>query len=673
MNRNVRNGQAYRFRRFARKSYAAFNSMHKTVSIGVLSGSMLVSSGLTQVMAQDNNRLIQEKDSIVEDIALEEIEVLAVQPFTFTSPAKSVTIISSKEIERQPSVSIQDLLKSIPGLDVRQRGTNGVLAGISVRGGTFEQTTILLNGANFSNPQTAHYSLDIPINLSDIERIEIIEGASSSLSGSSAFAGGINIITKQDTQSSVFLQAEGGMHKLLGGQARGTFRHGDFSHSLSLGYNSSDGYIDNSDYKLFNTFWQSHWKKKRSSMHFQLGYNDKKYGANTFYSAAYPNQYDETKSLFASFRAETGNSNLKIAPHLYWTRHYDEFHLFRPKTEGIPSWYTAPNSHISDVFGFKLHTRYLWKLGVLSLGGEIRNEGIRSSNLGKLIDKPDDKYTHKDNRTNISYFVEQTFLTDNLSLSAGLLANYNTAFSDDFSFFPNLNASYWLTNKLKVYASWNMAMRMPTFTDLYYSGATHIGNSDVKPEKSSSLELGFKYQSGIFSAHLAGFYLKGSDMIDWVKQNPDDKWETRNLTSLERMGLEASVGLDFRSFDLNIGYTFMNQDKKSTDWISNYVLDYLKHKVTLGLSHPIVKNLTADWQFRWQDRAGTYTQYTNNILAEEVSYPSFALLDVKVNYKLPWGNIFLLANNLFDKTYYDLGNIPQPGIWLQGGINYTFK
>ncbi|GHU82823.1 hypothetical protein FACS189415_3930 [Bacteroidia bacterium] len=643
------------------------------VSIGVITGCMLTFAHATEAAAQNQPSLI--RDSIPEQ-ELEEATVTSSRAeLTLNQTAKLVAVITRDEIARQPVESVQDLLKNVVGLDVRQRGSNGVLAGISVRGGTFEQTAILLNGANLSNPQTAHYSLDLPVNLSDIERIEIIQGPSSLLYGAGAFSGGINIVTKKNSGTGVFLQAQGGTHELFGAEVRGSLQSGSSNHSLSAGYNSSEGYIANSDYKLFNALWQSNFRVYNSKLDIQLGVNDKEYGANTFYSAAYPNQFDDTRSIFAAIKGE-GGTKLKFTPQIYWNRHFDSFHLFRPGTPDIPSWYTNPNYHRTDVFGANLNTQYKWQAGITNIGGEIRNEGVYSSVLGKPLTMPEGKYTHSDNRTNISYFLEHNFLLDKFTLGFGLLANYNTAFADDFNFYPNINAAYWVTEHFKLFASWNNATRMPTFTDLYYKGATHKGNSDVQPEKSEAFELGVKYNHPSISVSANGYYMKGKNLIDWVKERPEDLWESRNLTDLDKLGFETNVSLRFNQWipqlsttQLNLGYAFMNQSKDAGNLISNYVLDYLKHKFTAGLSHPIYKGLSADWQFRWQEREGAYTQYIDYKAATEIGYPAFSVLDVKLKWQVKTFNIYLKANNLFNVNYYDLGNIPQSGFWLIGGFS----
>ncbi|MDL2222754.1 TonB-dependent receptor [Bacteroidales bacterium OttesenSCG-928-M11] len=641
---------AYRFRRFARKAYAAFNSMHKEVSIGVVTASMLVFAGITESAAQSQMTLIPDS---IPDLELEEVVVSSsIADLTLGRIAQPAVIISSKEVERQPVQSVQDLLKPIAALDIRQRGPNGVLAGISIRGGTFEQTAVLLNGANLSNPQTAHYSLDIPINLSDIERIEVIQGPSSLLFGASAFSGGINIITKNNKKSDrLFATAEAGMYGLLSGSARGAFQAGETSHSLSIGFSRSDGYCNNSDYDLFNTLWQSEWQSDEASLLFNFGVNDKSYGANTFYSAAYPNQYDDTRSYFATLRGET-NGRIKFTPQLYWSRHDDDFYLVRG---------ASPNVHQTDVYGLSLNGQYTFGLGPLNFGGEIRQEGIVSSVLGN------------DNRTNTSYFINQTILLDRFTFTAGLLANHNTFVGTDFELFPNIGISYQIQNGFRLFSSWNTATRMPTFTDLYYTSPTHTGNSDLKPERSSSFELGSKYSTRFVSAQLSGFYFHGKNMIDWVKDKPDDLWRSANFTEIDKFGVEATLSTKVRHTDFSVAFLWMTQSKDASGLISNYALDYLRYKLTASLSHPIYRSLTANWQFRWQKREGTFTQYEALKPSYEREYPAFALLDLKLNYQLDKLGVFLAINNLFDTDYYDLGNIPQPGFWFTAGINWRLQ
>jgi iron complex outermembrane receptor protein len=672
--------QAFRFKRFARKAYAAFNSMHKAVSIGVVGGFVLSLAHTTSTSAQVQT--VVANDSIDDDQPLNEVVVTSSKAeLTLNQTAKIVTVISREEIARQPAQSIPDLLKNIAGVDVRQRGSNGVQTDISLRGGTFDQAAILLNGANLTNPHTGHYSFDLPVNLSDIDHIEIIQGPTSLLYGAGAFSGGINIVTKKDSDTGAYLKAEGGMHELWGVEARvSPFTGGKRGvHSLSVGYNSSGGYIADSDYKIFNALWQSNFQVDNSKLDVQLGVNDKAYGANTFYAAAYPNQFDDTQSLFAAIRGESGTT-LKFIPQLYWNRHYDCFQLYRDGTPNIPDWYTGHNYHYSDVFGINLNTQYKWKGGITNFGGELRNEGVFSNVLGKPLDEPIGKYTKFDNRTNISYFIEHTYLYKDFTLGIGILANYNTAYANDIDFYPSINAAYWLTTNWKIFASWNNATRMPTFTDLYYVDPVQKGFPDLQPEKSESFDIGIKYNNPFITVSADGFYEKGKNLIDWVRTPGEDVLKATNLTSVDKAGFETNISLYFKELlpklsttRLDLGYMYLNQTKDVDNLISNYVLDYLRHKFIAGISHPIYKGLSADWQFRWQKREGSYTKYENQKPIGEESYPAFSLLDLKINWKLNDLTVYLTANNLFNVSYYDRGNIPQPGFWLLGGVSWTLR
>ncbi|HBN07019.1 MAG TPA: TonB-dependent receptor, partial [Bacteroidales bacterium] len=288
----------------------------------------------------------QGKDTIkINQIAeknLDEVVIWASADEPVNQVAKIVTTITREEIGRLKPQSIQDLLSYAASVDIQTRGSHGVQADVSIRGGSFDQSAILLNGINISNPQTGHYSFDIPINISDIERIEILHSPSAIVYGASAFSGGINIITKKNIDKELSAKVEGGSYGLFAGEIGGAYRIKNVDNRLSFGYKQSDGYINNSDYRIFNLLYGSRVNLKENKIDIQLGYNRKNYGANTFYSAAYPNQYDNTSSVLASVKGEFG-SKLKFLPSIYWNRHYDRFELIKNSGKS--------NNHRSDVLG----------------------------------------------------------------------------------------------------------------------------------------------------------------------------------------------------------------------------------------------------------------------------------------------------------------------------------
>ena len=589
--------------------------------------------------------------------------------------AKLVTVITKKQIELAPVKSIQDLLAYVANVDIIQRGGHGVQADVSIRGGTFDQNAVLLNGVNISNPHTGHYSFDIPINLSDIERIEIIHGASALVYGAGAFSGGINIITKKEADYKAYVNAETGMYNLRGVEARGAAKAGITSNSLSVGGNFSDGYIANSDYGIYNILWQTRFSlKSTSKIDLQLGYNDKKYGANTFYSAMYPNQYDRTSSYMGSLKGELG-AKLKIIPIIYWHRHHDQFDLVKDTDFGR-------NYHRNDTYGANLIFSYNWKLGVSSLGGELRKEDIISSVLGRPMAEPHGKYKMYDDRTNASVAFEHTVSLEKIVMSAGALMNYNTIQSGEYKLYPSVSITYRPVYSFNVSSSWSKSSRMPTFTDLYYTTVTHDGNDGLRSEKSESLDLNFKYRNSIFNAYVTGFLLWGRDMIDWVKINPEDtKWASWNLTEVNTQGIEAGIKFQLGGIIpalgeetyLSVDYARMHQTSDTKELLSSFSLNYLRDKVTTLFHHRLYKGLSAGWYFRFQNRMGFYEKYEEMVKIGNEPYPAFSTLDLKLKYQHNNISFNLNLNNLYNTDYFDRGNIPQPGFWLTGGISYTFR
>ncbi len=644
--------------------------MHKVVNIGVLTSSMLTFAHLSPVSAQQGAGTVADK---MPEEELDEVTVTAARVETpLAQSARLVTVITRAQIEQAPVQSLQELLAYAAHIDVIQRGGHGVQADISIRGGSADQTAILLNGINLTNPHTGHYNLDLPVNLSDIERIEIIHGPSALIYGSGAFSGGINIITKKEIDARVYANAEAGMHNLWRGDVRGAAEIGRTRNSLSAGYQSSDGYIPHSDYQMYNLLWQTRWKARENAyLDMQLAYNNKHYGANTFYSAKFPNQYERTSAYMATLKGSFGQT-LRVIPILYWSRHYDQFDLIKNTPKGR-------NFHRGDTYGANLIFQYTSRIGTTTLGGEVRREDIVSSKLGKPRAHPEGDYTKYDDRTTSSVTLEHTYATSRFSLSAGALVNYNTL-TDAIRFYPSVSAAYRPAEGLKIATTWSQSTRMPTFTDLYYTQETHHANEHLKPERSESVDLGVTYDRPLVSAYVKGFLMWGRDMIDWVRTSGDAKWASWNLTEVDKQGVEIGATLrpgeqwpTLGHSELSISYARMNQTADSKGLESKYLLNYLRDKLTVQLRHPVYRNFSAAWHFRLQKRMGNYRRFEGSADAGLHPYPAFSVLDLKLNYKLRNVDLHVNLNNLYDTQFYDVGNVPQAGFWLMGGVTYRLK
>jgi iron complex outermembrane receptor protein len=643
--------------------------MHRVVNIGVLTGCMLTFAHATPTSAQTIDPA-QQPETLLEE-ELEEVTVTAAHIETPAGQtAKLVTVIRRAQIENAPVQSIEELLNYVANIDVIQRGGHGVQADISLRGGSADQTAVLLNGINFTNPHTGHYSFDLPVNLSDIERIEVIHGPAALVYGSGAFSGGINIITKKETDALLYADAKVGMYALHEAEVRGAANVGRTNNSLSAGYRASDGYVEHSDYRLLDLLWQTGWNvREQSRVDMQLGYNDKRYGANTFYSALYPNQYEQTSAYAGSLKGMFGNT-LKCIPVLYWNRHYDRFDLIR-NTD------TGRNYHRGDTYGANLIFQYASRLGVTNFGGEWRREAIISSKLGRPMTAPEGRYTQHDERTNTALTLEHTVEWKRFVVSAGVLMNRNTLLNG-IRFYPSVSAAYRPIPALRIYTTWSRSTRLPTFTDLYYTTETHTANERLKPEHSESVDWGVRFNHPFVTATLTAYLMWGRDIIDWVRASGDDKWASWNLTEIDKQGVEA--GLTFRLGErwpalgerstLSVNYARMNQTCDAKGMESRYSLNYLRDKLTAQLNHPVYKGLSAGWYVRFQKRMGVFRKYENGVDVGLYPFPAFSTLDLKLNYKHGNWNFYLNLNNLYDTHYYDIGNVPQAGRWLMGGVSY---
>lgn len=667
------------FRRWNGQKYSLFQALNKQVHIAVLVTTYFIVAGTNNVVAQTDSL------GVKLEYDLDEIEVSAQRaPVTYSQVARIISVIEKDQIEAAPVNSIQDLLEYALSVDVRQRGTHGVQADISVRGGSIDQTLILLNGINLTDPQTGHHNLNLPVSLKSIKRIEILEGPAARVYGPNAFSGAINIVTDPSSADQFVTDLSYGEHQLRDLNFSANKQLGKLYNFVAFNNKASDGYIENTDFKSYNIFYHGLLKADAGKLDLQAGFSNKSFGANSFYSPAYPNQFEETKTTFASVKFETGEK-IHLAPAVYWRRHQDRFELFR---DDPPSWYSGHNYHMTDVLGTSINSWFTSDFGKTALGAEFRSENIWSNVLGEDMDEPIDvpgedgqQFTKSHSRTTASFFAEHTFYLGNFTASGGAMANWISDLNYEWNIYPGVDLSYQLTDGLKAYGSFNKSLRMPTFTDLYYDGPTNQGNPDLKPEKSTTIEGGLKLDNRFLHLQTGYYHRDGKDLIDWVRESEDLPWTPQNLTEIKSDGFElmaslkvpALLGQPFFIQKISTNYSYNTLNKVQRDYLSNYVLDNLKHKFVLSLDHKIWRNLQASWNFRFQDRNGTYAKYENTEYVGEADYEAFWLTDVKVYWKADKLQLSGSVSNLFDKQYVDLGNVFQPGRWISFGLRYQIE
>ena len=682
-NSNKKQG-VFKFKRFGRKGYSLFAVLGRVVVVGVLSVATLSKShaegvGVKPVIDNDTT------DKTDRELTLDEVSVTGSRaPLTRAQAARMVTVLERADIQAAPVQSVNDLLKYVASVDVRQRGPIGAQTDISIRGGNYEQITILLNGINICDPQTGHNAFDFPVDISEIERIEVLEGPAGRVYGTSSLLGAINIVTRPRPTSSVSAHIEGGSYGYLSAGARANVASRKWNNQLSGSYSRSDGYQRNSagglnsDYSGGKAFYQGTYDDDIVSVSWHAGLSTKDFGSNTFYGAKWDDQFEHTLKTYTALQAETKKGSFHLKPSIYWNHSYDRFELFRDAAEKYPF-----NYHRTDIFGVNLNGYFDWILGRTAVGAELRNEDLLSGNLGEPLDNPhhisgtDRYYDHGINRTNISFVVEHNILLRRFTLSAGLVAVKNSWNGMNMKVYPGIDASYRIGDSFKIFANYNTSLRMPSVTELYYSVGGHVADKNLKPEEISSVEAGVKYADHGITTQASVYHNNWKNMIDWIRytaDGPDAPWQSVNFTEVKATGFQAQLTLNFRQIvptqrilkSFNASYNYLFQDKDIDSSVeSKYSLEYLRHKLVANLQLNIVSRLDLGINFRWQDRRGIYTDFDGTVK----EYSPYSVVDARLSWTAPKYKLYLEANNIFDKNYIDYGCVPQPGTWLIAGLS----
>ena len=561
-------------------------------------------------------------------------------PISFSELTRSVTIIDSAEIRQSAANSIQDILQYAAGVDVKQRGINGVQADASIRGGTFEETLILIDGVKMSDPQTGHHNLNIPVSLDNVERIEILKGQGSKIFGPNAFSGVINIITKKSLNRSLAIEILGGENSYYKTSINAAYPVGIISNHISVSKDKSDGYRYNTNFDMNNISFGSNLNTDAVKVNLLLGYNDKKFGANGFYAASFPNQWEHTKTKIADLGSEFTINNFSISPKINYRRNDDRYLLDYTN----PSFYE--NIHHTDVYGLEIQSSLKTNLGVASIGGEISHDKITSTNLGNH------------SRDKKGLFAEQQFSPiEKLNIIVG-------AFAYDYSsigwrFWPGLDFSYNIAANFRLFGSAGKAFRIPSYTELYYNDPVTKGDPNLFHEETINFEAGINWTHNFFNSEITFFRKNGKNIIDWFKLTSDEtKWTVRNIAKVNTNGFEINfysnpkiIFKDLPITKFSVGYTYLDSDRKTSDFISRYALDYLRHQLIVTISNDFWLGIKQNWAVRYENRVNFENQF---------------LVDANFYRQINMFNLFIKATNIFNKSYSDINTAPLPGRWIIG-------
>ena len=442
--------------------------------------------------------------------------------------------------------------------------------------------------------------MDLPVDLNDIVRIEVLEGPAGRIYGTSSLVGAINIVTRPPQETSANITLEGGSFGYGNISGRANLKSRQWNNQVSAGYRRSDGWSRNkagglnTDFSGSKAFYQGQYEDESVRLNWHLGIADKGWGSSTFWASPKwqaDDQYEHTTKLYSAIQGQTKRGRLHFAPNIYWNQNRDRYEGYRERPEMMKY-----NYNRTDVYGVSLSCHFDWEADEdatlrnrTAFGAEVRNEDLVSSNLGEPLAQThhikgtDRDYTLGVNRTNISGYLEHNLLLSNLTVSAGFVAVKNTWSNMNMTVYPGIDISYRPTPRWTLHASWNTSLRMPSFTEMYYRLQGYSADPHLKPEEMSALEIGTTIHSSWFTIHSALWHHHGTNMIDWIMDTTEGEnaeWQSVNHATVNSLGLEASAQLSIINCQLSSSYSYIHQDKKQQPGIvSQYALEYLRHKL----------------------------------------------------------------------------------------------
>ena len=657
------------FSKWTRKNYAIYNSLGKVIKICVLVDTLTVAA------TQAKCATMIETAQVADSVTIDEVTVSAARvTSSFSQLIVPVAIVKADDFAAAPQQNLIDALEYTAQIDIRQRGLLGVQSDLSIRGGNPDQNAIILNKINISDPQTGHNNFTLPIDIDDVERVEIIVGQTGRASGVAALSGALCFFTPTDTVNRFkinAMQGDFGLYKLAASAAVNNKTVRNF---MAVSVSHSDGYVSNTDFDIHNLFYRGVLPIGKSNINAQVGYTEKHFGSNGFYSLSYPEQYEENESWLASVGTDI-DFGVKLSANVYWRRLNDYYVLKRSN----PTFYQ--NHHQTDVFGANLQASIVTSWGTTSFGLENRTEKIKSTRLGhetgrrvEVKGRDSVYYDHFYDRNFTTISANHKFVAQRFALSAGCVALLNGG----LRVYPGADATCMITSTLTAFASVNTAFRQPTFTDLFYQDPKHVSNENIKAEELTTYEFGLSAEQRLFSARTAVYFKNGRNIIDWVRLSTNELYEAQNVTEVNTFGQEFSLVVRTAPFfhqkyfvlkQLECAYSHIGIQKSTGDYESLYALDHLRHKLTASLTASSFGRVEANVRLVYQHRNGSYD--VANPATQQVEthpYKGFATIDAGLSFRGKYTTPFVEATNIGNTESFDFSGLNLPGRWVKVGV-----
>lgn len=565
-----------------------------------------------------------------------------------------VTIIDREEIERKQFHSLEDLLKTLPSVTYKSNGGRGQPSSISIRGSNSNAVLVLVDGQRLGSVTTGQTAFEhLPID--QIERVEVVRGPRSSLYGSDAIAGVIQIFTRKATQDGVkpFVTLGYGSHETYEGTAGVNLRQGDTWGTLSVTGTKTDGIDatstliepDRDGYRNFSALLNAgHQFNDQLSVDMNaLHVEGKTYYDNSYAVDPYNRVRQEVYGLGLSYSPfDMWNTKFKVG------RSEDKYEIFSDKKSTLN--YTS----IKETASW-LNTVEFDKNNTLLLGVDYLNDKLDAS----------DAVLDGKSRDNFGYYAQYLANVGQFDLQAALRLDDNQQFGTHTT--GNVSLGYQFNDQIMAYMSYGTAFKAPTFNDLY---SPYGGNEQLVPEESKNYELGLKGQVVDINWELIGFYNEIEDLIVWRPTAPGSwDWYASQVDKARIRGVELNLGQNLDNWQWNASYTYQDPENRSSDKSRGKQINYRAKQIL---------NLSADYKMQeWTVGGAVHAEDKRYVDEENLNtayLPSFATADVRVAYQVnPDFSIQAKLANMFDKQYETSQGYNQDGrtAWLT--LRYAMK
>jgi iron complex outermembrane receptor protein len=589
---------------------------------------------------------------------------------------RNIVSIKGSSLQNLPISSIDELLKYLPGIETQQRGPAGTQSNIIIRGGTFQQVLVIIDGIRINDPLTGHFNSYIPLHPEDINRIEIIKGAASAIYGSDAIGGVVNIITnglQQKNQHKLSVGSKWGSYNSRSNNIWWGVQKEKWKLSVSSQENKADGenlrgttgYYNNSFYAAnFNYAFASNWK-----LHVLYANDSRDFNAQNFYT---------------TFKSDTATEIVKSN----WT----QMGLSKQYTHKIVKFDVA-YKNLSDRFRFNPAGSFNEnKTSLFVAQGSVqftRNPNHQIVTGAQWIHKKirsNDRGNHE--LAHGAAFVIATHkLPKNIFINESLRIDWDQSYG--WIIIPQVNGS-WVNGNLTTRASMGKGVRDADFTERYnnynkslVTGGS-MGNPYLQAEKSWSYELGADYRMGSNFKWGATIFLRDqNNLIDWTptpypmmpRQSnlviTGNYSLATNISSVKTKGIETDLtynkkwGEDYE-INLSTGLVWLSStspNKTPSFYISSHAR-FLWNEQIIFRARKLQLSVNSVYKIR-----NTQTASAINATLS----PNYFLVNSKCAYLFNKrkGNVFLEVTNLTNTAYSDLLGAIMPSRWIAAGFQLT--